>query len=78
MTQWGVTLRSEATNGLLLSIEEVKRPSSNSTQKEKRRRFLASLEMTINGGGISPLLQLHPEKILCLKRKSGDFSLRSK
>jgi len=43
MTQWGVTLRSEATNGLLLSIEEVKRPSLT------------------NGGGISPLLQLHPE-----------------
>jgi len=35
MTQWGVTLRSEVTKGLLLSIEEVDRPSSNSTQKRK-------------------------------------------
>jgi hypothetical protein len=39
MTQWSVTLRSEATKGLLLSFEEVKRPSSNSTRKKRKRFF---------------------------------------
>jgi hypothetical protein len=38
---------------------------------KKRRRFLTSLDMTINGGGKSPLLQLHP------RRNGGDPSLRS-
>jgi hypothetical protein len=31
------------------------------TNGKERRRSLASPEMTINGGGKSPLLQLHPK-----------------
>jgi len=41
-------------------------PPQDPPKKHKRRRCLASLDMTINGGGKSPLLQLLPKKTLCL------------
>jgi len=57
-----VTPRSDSEEGSPIQLRGLDiTPSKLPQENIKKRRSFASLRMTMNGGGISPLLQLHPK-----------------